>query len=56
MLGAAVPTLVCGFIAFALFNSERSALVLALLLANAGVSVLLELTVSARLSAVLEQA
>ena len=55
MLGAAVPTLVCGFIAFALFNSERSALVLALLLANAGVSVLLELTVSARLSAVLEQ-
>ena len=36
MLGAAVPTLVCGFIAFALFNSERSALVLALLLANAG--------------------
>ena len=55
MLGAAVPTLVCGFIAFALFNSERSALVLALLLANAGVSVLLELTVSARLSAVLER-
>lgn len=55
MLGAAVPTLVCGFIAFALFNSERSALVLALMLANAGVSVLLELTVSARLSAVLEQ-
>ena len=55
MLSAAVPTLVCGFIAFALFNSERSALVLALLLANAGVSVLLELTVSARLSAVLEQ-
>lgn len=55
MLGAAVPTLVCGFIAFALFNSERSALVLALLLANAGASVLLELTVSARLSAVLEQ-
>lgn len=55
MLGAAVPTLVCGFIAFAMFSSERSALVLALLLANAGVSVLLELTVSARLSAVLEQ-
>lgn len=55
MLGAAVPTLVCGFIAFALFNSERSALVLALLLANAGVSALLELTVSARLSAVLER-
>lgn len=55
MLSAAVPTLVCGFIAFALFNSERSALVLALLLANAGVSVLLELTVSARLSAVLEK-
>ena len=55
MLSAAVPTLVCGFIAFALFNSERSALVLALLLANAGVSVLLELTVSARLSAVLER-
>lgn len=55
MLSAAVPTLVCGFIAFTLFNSERSALVLALLLANAGMSVLLELTVSARLSAVLEQ-
>lgn len=55
MLGAAVPTLVCGFIAFALFNSERSALVLALLLANAGISVLLELTVSARLSAALEK-
>lgn len=55
MLSAAVPTLVCGFIAFALLNSERSALVLALLLANAGVSALLELTVSARLSAVLEQ-
>lgn len=55
MLGAAVPTLVCGFIAFALFNSERSALVLALLLANAGISVLLELTVSARLSVVLEK-
>ena len=55
MLSAAVPTLVCGFIAFALFNSERSALVLALLLANAGVSALLELTVSARLSAVLER-
>lgn len=55
MLGVAVPTLVCGFIAFALFNSERGTLVLALLLANAGVSVLLELTVSARLSAVLEQ-
>lgn len=55
MLSAAVPTLVCGFIAFALFNSERSALVLALLLANAGISVLLELTVSARLSAALEK-
>ena len=55
MLSAAVPTLVCGFIAFALFNSERGTLVLALLLANAGVSVLLELTVSARLSAVLER-
>ena len=55
MLSAAVPTLVCGFIAFALLNSERSALVLALLLANAGVSALLELTVSARLSAVLER-
>ena len=55
MLEAAVPTLVCGFIAFALLNSERSALVLALLLANAGVSALLELTVSARLSAVLER-
>ena len=55
MLGAAVPTLVCGFIAFAMFSSERSALVLALLLANAGVSALLELTVSARLSAVLER-
>lgn len=55
MLSAAVPTLVCGFIAFALLNSEQSALVLALLLANAGVSALLELTVSARLSAVLER-
>ena len=55
MLSAAVPTMVCGFIAFALLNSERSALVLALLLANAGVSALLELTVSARLSAVLER-
>ena len=55
MLSEAVPTLVCGFIAFALLNSERSALVLALLLANAGVSALLELTVSARLSAVLER-
>lgn len=55
MLSAAVPTLVCGFIALALLNSERSALVLALLLANAGVSALLELTVSARLSAVLER-
>ena len=55
MLSVAVPTLVCGFSAFALFNSARSALVLALLLANAGVSVLLELTVSARLSAVLER-
>lgn len=55
MLSVAVPTLASGFAAVYLFNGERSALVLALLLANAGVSVLLELTVSARLSAVLEQ-
>ena len=55
MLEAAVPAFLCDFAAFALLNSEWSALVLALLLANAGVSVLLELTVSARLSAVLER-
>ncbi len=55
MLLVAVPTLASGFAAVSLFNGERSALVLALLLANAGISVLLELTVSARLSAALER-
>ena len=55
MLSVAVPTLASGFAAVYLFNGERSALVLALMLANAGVSVLLELTVSARLAAVLEK-
>ena len=55
MLSVAVPTLASGFAAVSLFNGERSALVLALMLANAGISVLLELTVSARLSAALER-
>ena len=55
MLSVAAPTLASGFAAVYLFNGERSALVLALMLANAGVSVLLELTVSARLAAVLEK-
>ena len=55
MLGAAVPTFVCGFAAFALFSRAQAALVLAVMLANAGVSVLLELMIHARLSAVLER-
>lgn len=55
MLAAAVPTLVCSFAAFTLSGSEQSAGLLLLMLANAGVSVLLELTVSQRLAAVLER-
>ena len=55
MLSVALPTLASAFAAVSLFNGERSALVLALMLANAGISVLLELTVSARLSVALEK-
>lgn len=55
MLSAALPTLASAFAAVSLFSGERSALVLALMLANAGISVLLELTVSARLSVALEK-
>lgn len=55
MLEAAVPTLVCGFAAFALFGSGRVGLVLPVLLANAAVAAVLELTVMEKLSRVLEK-
>lgn len=55
MLSAAVPTLGCGFLAFSLFSGDRAAAVSLVMLANAGISVLLELTVSERLSVVLER-
>lgn len=55
MLGVAVPTLVCGFVSFALLSSGRDALTLAVMLVNAGVSVLLELTAAQKLTAALER-
>ena len=55
MLEAAVPAFLCGFAAFALFGSGRVGLVLPVLLANAAVASVLELTVMEKLSRVLEK-
>lgn len=55
MLEAAVPAFLCGFAAFALFGSGRVGLVLPVLLANAAVAAVLELTVMEKLSRVLEK-
>ena len=55
MLEAAVPAFLCGFAAFALFGSGRVGLVLPVLLANAAVAAVLELTVMERLSRALEK-
>ena len=54
MLEAAVPTLLCAFAAFALFISDRAALVLPLLLADAAAAAALELLAAGRLSVWLE--
>ena len=55
MLEAAAPAFLCGFAAFALFGSGRVGLVLPVLLANAAVAAVLELTVMERLSRALEK-
>lgn len=55
MLEAAVPAFLCGFAAFALFGSGRVGLVLPVLLANAAVAAVLELTVMEKLSRALEK-
>ena len=55
MLEAAVPAFMCGFAAFALFGRGRVGLVLPVLLANAAVAAVLELTVMEKLSRVLEK-
>lgn len=55
MLEAAVPAFLCGFAAFALFGSGRFGLVLPVLLANAAVAAVLELTVMEKLSRALEK-
>ena len=55
MLEAAVPAFLCSFAAFALFGSGRVGLVLPVLLANAAVASVLELTVMEKLSRVLEK-
>lgn len=55
MLEVAVPAFLCGFAAFALFGSGRVELVLPVLLANAAVAAVLELTVMEKLSRVLEK-
>lgn len=55
MLEAAVPAFLCGFAAFALLGGGRVGLVLPVLLANAAVAAVLELTVMEKLSCALER-
>ena len=55
MLEAGIPTLACSFLMMRYFNTDASSRVTLLLLANAAVTVVLELLLAGRLSAALEK-